>query len=81
MSYYDDFAILWKHVTNADGITSALKLSAVLVEIPHDWFLEHGLEPFGRQATDQKTWLLSEREIFDLWKESEPKVRWKEVYG
>ncbi len=80
MSYNDDFASIWSHLSNADGILRSMDVAGVLVEIPHQWFVQHSLQPFGRQVMDRMTWLLSVEQLYKLWRESNPKVRWKEVY-
>jgi hypothetical protein len=80
MSYNDDFQFLWSHLSGVDGIAASLGMLGVYVEIPHQWFVEHGVRPEGRQSTSRMTWLLSTEELWRLWRESTPKVRWKDVY-
>ena len=80
MSYNDDFHTLWLRLTDANAMAFNMDMCGAQVVIPHEWFVKHGLQPMGTQSVHRQAWILSVDDVWKLWMESEPTVRWKEVY-
>ena len=80
MSYNDDFASMYSHLENADITSRSMEMLGVLVEVPNRWFVLHGLRPRGLQNPSRMTWFLTVGQIYNLWRDSNPRLRWKEVY-
>ncbi len=80
MSYNDDFHVLWLRMTDANAMALNMDMCGAQIAIPHEWFVKHGLRPIGTQSVHRQAWLLSVEDVWTLWKESDPTVRWKEVY-
>ena len=80
MSYHDEFQGLWRRLNDASAFSHNMEMLNVKVEVPHEWFVKHGLDPIGRQFPDRMTWLLSAEDVWSLWRDADPTVRWKEVY-
>ena len=79
MSYHDKLSNVYDHLCNAAGDVSDMKMGRILIEISHAWFVEHGLTPTGEQAIRRDVYLLTQEEIWELWRTSNPTVRWKET--
>ena len=80
MSYVNEFRTLLRGLGDAKAGARNMEMGEVLVEVPQEWFERHGLGPAGVRTPYSKSWFLTEQQISDIFFESRPKTRWKEVY-
>ena len=80
MSYRDLFDRASRGLEDVDMCVRTMGMIGAKIEVPHDFFVEHEITPFGEQLMNRKSYLLTYQEFYDLAYRSKPKIRWKEVY-